>query len=155
MKEFRNATAILLYAPIGSEICVDAIRKAADEAGIPVGLPVCDPEKRMMRFRLARQGEPLCKGAFGIPEPPPSAPELIPDRGTVCVLPALAYDRERRRLGYGGGYYDRFLAGFPGLAVGVCYESNLLASVCAEPHDRAAHLIVTEKRTVGTTENKK
>lgn len=143
---FRKATAVLLYAPIGKEIDVGAIREEAWRRGVPVGLPVCDRAERSMVFRRTFPNVPLTEGDFGIPVPPETAEIILPDRNSVCVLPALAYDRDRNRIGYGGGYYDRFLADFPGVAVGVAYEENVLGSVCAGEHDRAAAVVVTEKR---------
>ena len=143
---FENATAVLLYAPIGKEIDVGAIRDEAWKRGIPVGLPVCNRKDRTMTFRRATPDTPLTEGDFGIPAPPETAEIILPDRNTVCVLPALAYDSDRNRIGYGGGYYDRFLADFPGIAVGVAYEENVLRSVCAGKHDHPAAVVVTEKR---------
>lgn len=143
---FERASAVLLYAPVGTEIDVGAIREEAWRRGVPVGLPACNRKERTMTFRRTLPDVPLTKGDFGIPVPPETAEIILPDRNAVCVLPALAYDRDRNRIGYGGGYYDRFLAKFPGIAVGIAYEENVLGSVCAEEHDRPAAVVVTEKR---------
>ena len=140
----ENATTVLIYAPVGSEIDVSPILLEAWERGIPVGLPVCDRATKTLSFLRASAGVPLVDGAFGIPVPPKGAEPIEPDERTVCVLPALAYDKNGVRLGYGGGYYDRFLATFAGISVGVAYEKTILDSVCAEPHDRPVMLLVTE-----------
>ena len=141
---FQEASAVLLYVPAGSEIDVWELAREAWRKGIPVGVPVCNPSDKTMIFRRALPGVPLIDGAFGIPVPPESAETIVPDERTVCVLPALAYDRKRVRLGYGGGYYDRFLVGFHGVTVGVAYGATVLGSVFAEPHDRSADILVTE-----------
>ena len=142
---FKNATTVLLYAPVGTEIDVSPLMREAWQRGIPVGLPVCDRATKTIAFMRALPNIPLVDGAFGIPVPPETAEQIKPDEKTVCILPALAYDRNRVRLGYGGGYYDRFLTDFCGISVGVAYEKTVLDSVCAEPHDRAVSILVTER----------
>lgn len=142
---FKNTTTVLLYAPVGTEIDVSPLMREAWQRGIPVGLPVCDRATKTIAFLRALPNIPLVDGAFGIPVPPETAERIEPNEKTVCILPALAYDRNRVRLGYGGGYYDRFLADFCGISVGVAYEKTVLDSVCAEPHDRAVLILVTER----------
>lgn len=141
---FTRATAALLYVPVGSEINVWPLAREAWRRGIPVGFPVCDRKSGTLTFRRAFADVPLVKGAFGIPIPPEDAPRLVPDAGTLCVPPALGYDQNRVRIGYGGGYYDRFLAVFSGVAVGAAYRENVLPSVFAEAHDRPVSVLVTE-----------
>lgn len=141
---FKNASALLLYAPVGSEIDIFPLMREAWQNAVPVGLPVCDRATKTVAFLSALPNIPLVRGAFGIPVPPETAEPIEPDEKTVCILPALAYDQNRVRLGYGGGYYDRFLADFCGISVGVAYERTVLGSVCAEPHDRAVSILVTE-----------
>ena len=141
---FKEATAVLLYVPNGSEIDVRPLAREAWRRKIPVGLPVCDRANKTLTFRRALPDVPLIEGAYGIPVPSENAETITPDEKTVCVLPALAYDEKRVRLGYGGGYYDRFLVGFQGVAVGVAYTDTVLESVFAEPHDRRADILVTE-----------
>ncbi len=75
-----------------------------------------------------------------------------PTSGTLCtiaVVPALAFDGQCRRIGYGGGFYDAFLAGFGGRTVGLCFDAllqdDLAALGCAEPHDVSLDMVVTER----------
>ena len=82
--------------------------------------------------------------SFGIWEPPESAPLLAREEIQLALVPALCYDRERYRLGFGGGYYDRWLSGFPGFTVGRCREGVLQPQVPREAHDQRVDLLLTE-----------
>lgn len=144
----QKCSALLLYYPMGSEIDLLSLADFAAARGIPVGFPVCRSNPKTLVFRKATPKAPFVSDAFGIPVPPENAPVLAPDDRAVCILPALGYDPTFTRIGYGGGYYDRFLQTFPGLAVGVCAEAFLCRTVFSEPHDRAVDLLVTEKRTI-------
>ena len=142
---FRSASSLLLYAPIGSEIRLTALVHLAWERRIPVAFPVCDRETTTLTFRQLRPGEKLVPGLFGIYVPPEGSPQLTPDERSVCIVPGLCYDREGYRIGYGKGYYDRFLAGFPGVSMGVCYENRLADRLPREAHDLPVDLLVTDR----------
>ena len=143
---FLSASMLLLYDPIGSEANLLPLAKIAETRGVPVGFPVCRSNPKGLIFRQADAQTVFEPGAFGIPVPPESARELTPDENAVCLLPALGYDQTLARLGYGGGYYDRFSVHFPGKKIGVCAERFLCDTVFAEPHDLSVDLLVTEKR---------
>ena len=85
-------------------------------------------------------GEP-----YGIPEPPEHLPEITDFNGAFCVVPALAFSKNGQRLGYGGGYYDRFLSDFDGVSAGLCYSDFFINKLPAEKHDIALDIIVSEK----------
>ena len=150
---FRAASAILLYYPVRGEIDLLPLVALAEGKGIPVGFPVCNPQTKMLTFRRATEKTTFVSGVYGIPTPPENAPLLPPDEKTVCLLPALGYDKNFYRLGYGGGYYDRFLADFPGIAVGTANEDAILETVYPEPHDRPVDLLVTENRVYTRKKN--
>lgn len=144
-RAFAEASALLLYAPIGQEINLLPLVRMARGRGLPVAFPRCDTETLTMKFYLLEPDARLAPGAYGIPEPPIDAPLCEPDGKALCLLPALGYDLHGGRLGYGKGYYDRFLATFPGVTAGVCYEDVLLKQVPTEPHDKAVSLIFTDR----------
>lgn len=83
---------------------------------------------------------------FGVLQPPANAPEVPLAEVDAVVLPALAFDRAGLRLGYGGGFYDRFLSDFAGPVVGVVWDALLLpaGTLPREAHDRPAGWVVTE-----------
>ena len=143
-ESFKNAQEILLYAPIGSEIDLFPLARAAQMQGKRIAFPRCDTDTTTLRFYYLESGVRLVRGAYGIPEPPDGAPLCQPTEHSLCILPALTFDLSGARLGYGKGYYDRFLATFPGAAVGAVYSSLLVRRVPTEPHDLPVSLIFTE-----------
>ena len=101
-----------------------------------------------MKFRAVRSAEELdslAPGVFDIPCPEDSAEELTPDMADMMLVPAAAFGKDGSRLGRGGGFYDRYLAGFTALTVGVCRDVFFFDSVPCEAHDRTVDVIVTEK----------
>ena len=143
--EFQNASALLLYAPLKGEIDLLPLVRIARAAGKPVAFPRCDTESCTMQFYELTAEKRLIPGAYGIAEPPADAPLLHPDAKALCILPALSFDLNGNRLGYGKGYYDRFLADFPGITLGAVYASFLLRTVPTEAHDRPVALLFTER----------
>jgi len=142
---FKNASMLLIYAPLEQEINLLPLAHMARKRGLPIAFPRCDKETNTMQFYILPEGQKLLPGAYGIPEPPEDAPECIPDEHALCVVPALSYDLTGNRIGYGKGYYDRYLATFPGVTVGAAYASMLLRSVPTEPHDKAVDWLFTER----------
>jgi len=140
---FRDAGAVLGYWPIGSEPDVCAVLREALRLGKTVSLPCCEPETGGMVFRRAESLEGLRPGAHGIPEPAKGT-QIITEG--LCLVPGVAFDEAGFRLGYGKGYYDRFLACFEGHALGICYDALLCGALPREPHDWAVESVITEKR---------
>ena len=100
-------------------------------------------EKRQpLEFRAWRPGAPLERGVWNIPVP--AERQVV--RPTALLVPLVGFDGQGYRLGYGGGYYDRTLAGISPtpLAIGVGYEFQRLASIHPQAHDIALDAIVTE-----------
>lgn len=143
--EFQQATALLLYAPLPGEIDLLLLARIAREQGKAVAFPRCNTQACTLEFYQLTPDTRLIPGAYGIAEPPPNAPRLIPDRNSLCILPALSFDPNGNRLGYGKGYYDRFLATFPGIAAGAVYSSFLLKEIPTQPHDLPVSLLFTQR----------
>lgn len=130
-----KSSAVFTYA--STEIEVDTRKFIAYclERKIPVALPVSGDEE--LFFYYIDKSEDLSRGRFNIDEPPRERP-AVPDKDTLCIVPALCADGEGYRLGYGRGYYDRFLSTFPGKSVIICYNSFKM-EVPTEPHDIKAN----------------
>ena len=128
---YRFAETVLLYAPVNSEIDVSPIAEAALSAGKKVAYPRCIPDTSEMEFHYISSLDELRPGTMNIPEPDVSAPlfkssDIIDRNKCLCIIPALAFDKRGYRIGYGKGYYDRYLSRFDCIRAGVIY-SELLA----------------------------
>lgn len=141
---FQNASTLLLYAPMKGEINLLPLARMAQNQGKAIAFPRCDTEANTMAFYVLPEGMRLIPGAYGIPEPPADAPLCVPDEQTLCILPGLSFDLAGNRLGYGKGYYDRYVSNFPGVTLGAISASMLLRSVPTEAHDVPVQWICTE-----------
>ncbi|MBE6627741.1 MAG: 5-formyltetrahydrofolate cyclo-ligase [Ruminococcaceae bacterium] len=143
---YRNADTLLLFAPLTGEVNLLPLVRAARKDGKQVAFPRCDTNANRMAFYLLTPAHRLAPGAYGIPEPPLEAPLCVPTEKTLCLCPALSFDPEGNRLGYGKGYYDRFLAKFPGIRAGVVYTKMMVKRLPTEEYDLPMDLIFTERQ---------
>ncbi len=129
------------YWPMGEEMDPRPLMLALASRGHPLALPVTPPRGQPLSFRAWTPGAALRPGPMGTSEPV-AGEELRPD---VLLVPLLAFDRAGRRLGYGGGYYDRTLATLPGAkAIGIAYAGQEMPEVPAGRQDFRLPLIATE-----------
>lgn len=136
------------YWPVGGEIDPRPLMAALAKVGLPIALPRMVGREGPAKFLLWERGAALKADAFGVPAPPPTAPELVPK---LLLLPLLAFDRTGRRLGQGGGHYDRILAALRPrgvTAVGLAYAAQEMAEVPSEPHDELLDWVVTEREAI-------
>lgn len=146
---FRYAGTVLLYAPLENEIDVMPIAQAALDAGKITAFPRCHRETRTVTFHAVSSLSMLAPDNYGIREPSADLPELDTDAsGTVCVVPALVFDGEGYRIGYGGGYYDRFLNTFSGTTIGPIYSDFIIDRVPRGRYDAAVNTLLTEKGVI-------
>lgn len=115
--------------------------------GKTVGLPRMLPEHRM-EVRRYDPDRPLVKVSFGISEPGEDCPLLGRGNIDLVLVPAVCYDRRGYRLGFGGGYYDRWLENFSGVTVGLCREAVLQETVPTEAHDAKVDLLLMERESL-------
>ena len=143
-----RADLLLIYAPKGSELDLLPLVGVARKKGIPVAFPVCHTDTCTLEFRILEPSEKLVKGAYGIAIPPADAPLAVPTERSVCVLPGLSFAPDGARIGYGKGYYDRFLSTFSGVTVGALFGCMLSRSIPTEAHDRPVDLLITERGVI-------
>ncbi|MBQ8824377.1 MAG: 5-formyltetrahydrofolate cyclo-ligase [Ruminococcus sp.] len=144
--EYKNCDIILTYVSYGSEADTINIIKTALEQGKIVGVPKCLPDNKMQFYKIHDLSE-LEKGAYGIPEPPDSC-EIINlneerNKNIVCLVPGLSFDEHGNRLGYGGGYYDRFIQEHPDIiTIGICSSHCFSEHIPTEPTDMKVKIVI-------------
>jgi len=149
LEEFKRADCIALYAPAHNETDTADILAVAFAAGKRVLYPaVCDDR---MVFRQVEGVESLSEGTFGILEPCSTGCDHLADEPDLIVVPGVAFDLSGHRIGYGKGFYDRFLQ-HPGRRahlIGLCHDFQLIeGAIPAEGHDIRMELVVTDRRVI-------
>ncbi|MFH1394288.1 MAG: 5-formyltetrahydrofolate cyclo-ligase [Candidatus Micrarchaeota archaeon] len=141
-EHFKNANTIAFYIPKGSEVETRFMMEALkDDREILV--PVTTEEIEMVQLKSF---DNLGPGKFGVLEPR----EKIPPKSfsDVVVVPGVAFGLCMHRLGYGLGYYDRFLAHSPAYRIGICYDFQVEEKLPTHENDQRMDMIITEKRVI-------
>ena len=153
---WQNANILCAYVSIRGELDTTPIIRQALREGKRVALPctLTDAHEGRMIFRILSSDDlgVLQKQRFGIPEPDATCAELSTSdlAQAVMLLPALAFDLDGYRLGYGGGYYDRFLGkarqeGYAPATVGLAFSPLVADTLPHDAYDIPAHIIITER----------
>ena len=155
MKAFAQSEVVLLYAPIKSEVDTQGIFLEAKRLGKEIYYPRVLGEQ--MEFYRIEEDTEYDTSAYGIREPKPeSAKAYVPDKDdtVLVVMPGAVFDRDGNRIGYGGGYYDKYLQKLGAVVsnekickLAVAYECQMVASgrIVCEPHDVKVDYVITEK----------
>ncbi len=146
LPEYQEARLVLTYVSTPIEVSTFRLIAAALAAGKRVAAPRCAEGRIAMDFYEIRSMDDLEKAAFSVLEPKLDRCEKIRDfSGSVCIIPGLAFDPEGYRLGYGKGYYDRFLNGYRGYNIGICYNGCMKNRLPHGRYDVSVDVLVTEK----------
>ena len=138
-KEFKSAQVVGAYHAFGSEVKTDLIIEQGSVLGKKIALPCVEGDS--LTFYELSSGKYLVKGRYGIMEPLPYGPV---DRLDLLVVPGIAFDKKGYRLGYGKGYYDKFLANKEVSSIGIGYSFQLLANLPRGKYDERVDAIATE-----------
>ena len=150
-ESFARAHVVLLTLPFRSEWDALLVVERALAMDKIVAAPRVDAPARMLRaYRIADLARDIETGYRGIPEPRASCPEIALERVDWVLVPGVAFDVSGRRLGYGGGFYDRLLPYVSKTAVRVAgaFEMQIVDAVPTAPHDIGVDVVVTEQRTL-------
>ena len=148
LPQVAAADTLLLYHGMGTEPDTARLLPALRAMGKRVCLPRCLPGQGL-EARLVGPDSALVPHPFGMLEPGEDCPPTERDKIDLILVPGLAFDRSGGRLGQGGGYYDRFLAGYPGFTAALCRQALLLDRVPRAGHDLGVDLVVTEAGLYG------
>jgi len=137
---------VLCYVSVRSEAGTERIIRYCIGNGIRIAVPKCGKEGKMDFYYINDLSDLSCS-YFGIPEPEEDPSVIVSDfSGTLCIVPGMAFDTDGKRMGYGGGFYDRFLSAHSEItSAGLCYHSLLSGCIPSEPHDISVDYIITEK----------
>lgn len=144
--EYVEATTVLTYVSISSEVSTRMFIESALRDGKTVAVPRCLPG-HCLEFVAITSLDQLIAAPFGLLEPPKELPALTEEQmdASICIVPALLVDAKGYRLGYGAGFYDRFLSTYPGKKICLVYQQNLSREML--PHttfDVAVDVVITE-----------
>ena len=144
--EYAEATTVLTYVSVSSEVSTRMFIEYALRDGKTVAVPRCLPG-HCLDFVAIVSLEQLVAAPFNLLEPAKELPAVTEDQknNSICIVPALLVDTKGYRLGYGAGFYDRFLSTYPGKKICLAYQQNL--SQTTLPHtafDVAVDVVITE-----------
>ena len=141
-RAFLSCDRVFCYVSIDSEADTRAFLNACFRLKKDVAVPKCGQDGMMQFYAVHSLCELSPAAPFGIPEPEGDV-IAVPTEKTLCVVPGLAFDRAGFRLGYGGGYYDRFLPSFPGFSLGLCFDECLTDALPRGAHDVSLQAVLT------------
>ena len=146
----KNSNTIMLYLDFNNEVITDDLIKELISMGKIVASPITIiKEKVLIPSQITDFENGIKYGAYNIREPKPDcSPEINIKNIDVVIVPAVAYDINGFRLGYGGGFYDRFLENIreDAVTIGIAFDLQIFDEVPKEPHDAQLDYIITESR---------
>lgn len=142
MPEYKNAESVLLFANVGSEFDINTLFCECIKQNKKVYFPKCVDGERMVFLRVCSEND-FSIGKYNIPEPQTLEKYTLNSKSDLAVIPALAVGRDFSRLGYGKGYYDRFLNDFKGISVCPTYSLLLCDGVPTDKFDIPLNIIIT------------
>ncbi len=143
--EFKNANIIMIYRAFGAEVDLNFLAKAAKNSGKHLLYPLCTSKTEMIALEPLSEDAWVC-GSYGITEPArEKSKEYMPEEIDLMICPCTAFDNECRRIGMGGGYYDRFLPKCQNAhIIAVGFETQKTTHIPAEPWDYIMDKVYTE-----------
>ncbi|EJQ55361.1 MULTISPECIES: 5-formyltetrahydrofolate cyclo-ligase [Bacillus] len=148
-KEWAEAKTVGITLSMENEVNTYAIIEKAWEEGKKVVVPKCNKETRTMSFRQISNFDQLEIVYMNLREPIPARTEEVnADDIDLQIVPGVAYTERGERIGYGGGYYDRYLLHYKGKTLSLAYSFQIVEHIPVEPFDKNVEKIITEKGTM-------
>ncbi len=145
MREYVRCGLLFAYVSKDTEPDTHALIRAALANGKRVAVPRCGETDGEMDFFYISCFDELSEGRFGVLEPPDTNEKVTDFSQGICLVPGLCFDAEGYRLGYGKGYYDRFLERFSGISIGLARSVCVKWKLPRDEHDKPVDIIVTER----------
>ncbi len=145
--EERHVSSLLIYVSFRSEVNTLPIIEQALSQGIIVATPRCSSQAGIMNFFEIKTMSDLESGKYGILEPASYlVNEFVGDENSICVVPGAAFDMSGYRIGYGAGYYDRYLGHFRGKSIGLAFDCQVSGGVIPhEKYDKPLDFLITHE----------
>jgi 5-formyltetrahydrofolate cyclo-ligase len=144
LNRYRSAKTVHLFVPFGSEVDTRPILEELWAREVRTVLPRVASNRQLDHLAVTDWNE-LEPGAYSIPEPMAHCPTVSPKEVELVLVPGVAFDRTGGRLGYGGGYYDRFLDACPAPRVALAFALQIVPEVPRESHDLLVDDIITDQ----------
>ncbi|BDH62166.1 5-formyltetrahydrofolate cyclo-ligase [Lysinibacillus sp. PLM2] len=121
-----------------------------------VVVPKCNPENRSMQFYEINHFSQLEKVYMDLLEPIPNETLSVEaDDIDVIIVPGIVYDLKGYRIGYGGGYYDRYIVNYKGKLISIAFDTQIVDKVPKESHDRPVDMIITQTKIINCSNYRK
>lgn len=147
-QEYAQAKAIMVYISTRIEVDTSLIVRQALADGKAVAAPRCKSKIHVMDFFVIKSTEDLDDGAYGLSEPREGCELFTAYEDSICIVPGLSFDTNGQRMGFGGGYYDRFLSDYSGISCGLCFDEFISDTLPTEETDVAVDMIVTQSKII-------
>lgn len=149
---FKNAETVFIFKTMGKEFDTESLIQNALENGKRVGFPRVISIDEGMMVHEYKEGDQLVESYYGAMEPSASADEIKVEELDLVIMPCVTSNNKGERIGYGGGFYDRFLSNYDGITVLPIFNELQTADIPVEDHDQKVDYVVTESSVVHVLE---
>ena len=147
--EWQNAKTVGITLSNFPEADTRMIIQRGWEEGKRIAVPKCVPETKAMDFYQIQSFHDVEKGFFGLLEPLPEKTKWVSkEEIDLLIVPGLIFSKKGYRIGFGGGYYDRYLSDFKGLTLALSFHEQIVENIPVEDHDLPVRKIVTDKGVI-------
>ena len=144
LPEYENASRIFCFVSRPEEVDTHTIIRESLLNGKTIAVPRCEGDGIMQAYSIQNFPEDLTPGRYGIPEPSAGRPLIKPSSFDLILVPCCSCSHTGQRLGFGGGFYDRYLTLTSAVTIVLCREKLTVSEIPSEPFDRDMDIVLTE-----------